>query len=77
MNKINKPTAKKLFMEGVEIIVCMDKTNPLSMFASRIQKGRYECNDLADFEKFLNSFHYYNSNSELGRRICYYVESRS
>lgn len=71
MYRTNKATAKKLFMDGEEVILVPSMCGPLSMFAIRIKKQPYQT--LLDFERLINEFSYYNCNNETGRRVHYYT----
>ena len=70
--KINKVTAKKMFLEGIAIRLATSKVNPMSMFGVTIRKTTEETEQ--EFDKKINEFAYYNCNAELGQRVCYYVE---
>ena len=73
--KVTKPTAKKLFEKGEDILVCACKMNPSSLwrpFTVANKRNSWYC----DFEKFINEFTFYNCNAETGRYPHFYVEEK-
>lgn len=78
--KLTKPTARKLFNSGREIIVIRNKCGLDSMFKSRLYRKECEksIEDMRDeflFDKLVNSFEYYNHDSELGNYTHFYIKA--
>lgn len=78
--KVNKPTARKLYYEGISIYlipckvseVCLDDTQKtwvkpciINMFTTDESENK--------FDRAVNNFEYYNCNAELGYYARYYV----
>ena len=71
--RVTKTTAKKLFNKGVLVGFTPCKVNPLSQWGFIVFRDN---EDNLDFEKFLNSFEYYNCQyNELGKHTSFYVEA--
>lgn len=66
--RVTKRTARRLHNEGREIVVVACNMWPFSMW-------RYEAYVEAseDFDKFVDSYAYWNCNGETGRYPAYYV----
>ena len=76
--KLTKPTARKLFNSGKEIIVIRNKCGLGSMFQSVIRLDHYDEYDRSKFDLFdvvVNSFEYYNHDSELGNYTHFYIKA--
>ena len=83
--KINKKKALTILKNNIgEIVICKNKTDPDSIyFTCRIDSNRIkylqESNLEQDFdivfETLISEFNYYNRDSELGNRTCYYLNT--
>lgn len=78
--KVNKTKAKRLFYEGYKTYMIPCKANLASPWISPCEMTllKYEdkCNwmEIQDFEEIVNSFTYFNCNSELGKYPHFYAE---
>ena len=72
MKKINKSTARKLYNEGKEFWITACNMRP----EAGILIGSLSFEQMAgvSFDAKVNSFSYYNCDSERGRYPAYYVE---
>ena len=72
MKKINKSTARKLYNEGKEFWITACNMRP----ECGILIGSLSFEQMAgvSFDAMVNSFSYYNCDSERGRYPAYYVE---
>ena len=70
MKKICRSRAEKLYNKGKEIILTPSNCSPTSIFSLIISKQKYA----HEFNIVCNSFYYYNCNTELGKRLHYYIE---
>ena len=70
-NRINKIKAKRVFTEGVELILYPVNMNPNSSWAgiTRIKKDTNRYN----FYQVINEFMFFNCNPELGLYPKYYI----
>lgn len=76
--KLTKPSARKLFNAGKEIIVIRNKCGLGSIFQFVIRLDYYDEYDRSKFDLFdlaVNSFEYYNSDSELGNYTHFYIKA--
>ena len=71
MERINKRVARKLFNEGKTLWITACNMRPECGLL--MNAGTYE-NEFVDFDKFVNSFAYYNCNNETGRYPAFYIE---
>lgn len=73
MKKIRKDVARKLYNRGdsVYLLPCKVRLDNEWMRPFKINK---ESADNRDFEVIVNTFNYYNCNSELGMRPSFYIE---
>jgi hypothetical protein len=81
--KCNIQKARRLFLEGEHFrivpsncnsdneIACMHLSLDNEVVKSEVQGGF--CTKEEAFEKMVNSFRYYNCNSELGNRVHFYL----
>lgn len=74
MKRINKTTARKLWENGGNFIIVPCKCSPRGLGAlyTICDLGKQERE--ISFETFINSFTFYNCNSETGRYPAYYIE---
>lgn len=72
MKKINKSTARKLYNEGKEFWITACNMRP--EYGILIGSLSFEQMAGVSFDAMVNSFSYYNCDSERGRYPAYYVE---
>lgn len=72
MKKINKPTARKLYNAGHEIIVIPCKCKPGGAWLTGAALSRD--NTGREFDSLINEFEFYNCIPELGRRSAFYIK---
>lgn len=72
MKKINKSTARKLYNEGKEFWITACNMRPEAGIL--IGSTSFEQMAGVSFDAMVNSFSYYNCDSERGRYPAYYVE---
>ena len=72
MKKINKATARKLYNEGKEFWITACNMRP--EYGILIGSLSFEQMAGVSFDAMVNSFSYYNCDSERGRYPAYYVE---
>lgn len=72
MKKINKSTARKLYDEGKEFWITACNMRP--EYGILIGSLSFEQMAGVSFDAMVNSFSYYNCDSERGRYPAYYVE---
>ena len=79
-NKVNKPTARKLYNCGVTIYLLPCKVSEVAlqtggnMWVSPVEISLLTCkHDANKFDRSVNDFEYYNCNAELGYYASYYV----
>ena len=75
LQRVTKRTAKKLYLQGLEILLVPCKVCPDNMWGigQRFQKDMtlFE----SDFDKLVSYFEYYNCQyNELGKYAAYYVK---
>lgn len=76
--KLTKPTARKLFNSGKEIIVIRNKCGLGSIFQSVINLSNYDEIDKKGpnlFDVIINNFEDYNHESELGNYTHFYIKA--
>lgn len=72
--RVSKRKARRLFMEGVEILVLPCKVNPANVWE---MTARMSNSSIEDFEKWLNEYSYYSCNyNELGRYPAFYIKEK-
>ena len=76
--RVNKTKARRLFNEGVHIVLYPVEANPFSMWAGSgytINISNIDENDkyLPTFDSIVNNFEYYNCNSEMGQYSKFYT----
>lgn len=71
MIQITKGMARKLYNDGVEIMIIPNRIRPNSILASWIRKP--EGNSVS-FEQTCNAIHYYNCSPETGMTLIYYAK---
>jgi hypothetical protein len=80
LTKINKTKARRLFKEGIELIVVPSKMPLDSVWGCsfRVNKEDYirqNCDDTSNlFDRVMNQIEYYNCNNEMGNYLHYYTE---
>ena len=69
--RVDKKKAKIAFNNNLGVLFCASKSRPDSMnsIAAFIRKS----DDVDTFDKAVNSYSYYNCNSETGREIWFYI----
>lgn len=75
--RVNKTTARKLFNEGHTIGFIPCNANPHSAWTPVVFRDKHDpdCGNDLNFDKFVNSFEYYNCQyNELGKYTNFYVE---
>lgn len=70
--RVNKQKANRLFNEGKGIYILPCKANPSSIWISPMFFEKSAENN--DFLSIVNSFEYYNCNSQLGKYSAFFVE---
>ena len=68
---ITKAQARKLFHSGYTIYTLPNNLNPYNKW---VTPYAFDKTTTEDFDQFLNSYSYYNCNSETGRSLRFYKE---
>ena len=80
--RVNKKTARKLYKNGLTILINPCNLHPFSMWTTAYQLNRNSREQFVideigienDFNSWINSFEYYNcTNSETGKYASYYI----
>ena len=82
--RITRPTARKLFVNGVTLDIYTSLANPDSMWVSgcsasrrdlEIERGEAltDSEARAEFDKWVNAFEYYNCNPEMGKHAKFFA----
>ena len=76
--RVNKARARKLYNDGIQIVLYPIEANPFSMWAGSgytINISNIDENDKypPTFDSIVNSFEYYNCNSEMGQYTKFYI----
>ena len=77
--KINKPTARKLYNNGITIYLLPCKVSETALtsknsWVSPVEISLFTCTHSANkFDRTVNDYEYYNCNAELGYYASYYV----
>jgi len=75
----HKATARKAYNEGKTIAIDSCKMRPFNVWCTTMVVNKNDTedhcvSDEADFDNLVNSFEYYNCNSETGRRAAFYIK---
>jgi len=76
LEKVNKPTARKMYNAGKEVYICPCKVNPrnnwgIGHFFQKEEGDGFEQN----FDRLVSHYEYYNCQyNELGKYAAYYVK---
>ena len=79
--QISKATARKLFNDGIDILIVPCKVNPINKWgigAILSKKADYKSVDttMADYFQYeVNSMIYYTCNKQLGYYVSFYIKS--
>ena len=68
--QISRPKAKKMFESGKRVFI-----HPCNMNVSNMWQSPFEIDRSVDFEKYCNSFSYYNCDNERGLYPVFFVQS--
>lgn len=71
MIKITKGMARKLYNEGVEVMVIPNRIKVDSPLAGWVTKPQ---DNSVSFEQMCNAIHYYNCSPETGMTLVYYAK---
>lgn len=77
--KVNKPTARKLYNNGLTIYLLPCKVSDTALtsknsWVSPVEISLFACAHSANkFDRTVNEYEYYNCNAELGYYASYYV----
>ena len=74
--QVQKRTAKKLFNQGVDIVLCGSNIRPFGNWSPEVQVNSAERNQINSFESVCDSMSYYNCNPWEGRYIHFYVKNK-
>lgn len=70
--KITKKEARKRFESGQSVYVLASKMHPDNMWMKPAEMSLYDDNNQYTFDSFINSYMYYNCNTETGMRVAFY-----
>lgn len=77
--KVNKPTARKLYNNGITVYLLPCKVSEVALtsknsWVSPVEISLLTCAHSANkFDRTVNEYEYYNCNAELGYYASYYV----
>lgn len=76
--KINKPQARKRFLNGETILMYACKMRVPNVWVQGCPMTIEDDEKLTveNFEKIVNSFEYYNCNNEMGKYTSFYIEDK-
>lgn len=74
--RVDKRVARKEFNAGRVVHLTTSRTYPGSPVGSYNIQLPPDPDRFDTFDDYVNSFKYYNCNSEVGNRVNYYVESK-
>lgn len=74
LKRVNKTAARHLFNNGKTIRLCACRINPTNIYGLYFDTAKDIDDD--DFDKLVNSFEYYNCNSETGYYTAFYVHEK-
>lgn len=76
--RISKKAAKKHFLSGKNIYICMCNVRPFGYwydFGTYINKAESGYINISEyFDQFINAYTYYNANYEMGYYPSYYIK---
>lgn len=72
--RIDKKQARTAYKNGLTVVFCPCNIRPGSFWGLDMDMNKAQQNcDGIEFEKLVNSFEYYNCNSETGRYTAFYI----
>ena len=75
MKRISKAAARRLWNNGENFIIVPCKCSPCGLGSLYTETDlTTEQRDGVDFDKFVNSFEFYNCNNEMGKYSAFYKE---
>lgn len=72
--RVDKRVARKQFNTGMVVHLTTSRAYPGGMVGSCDIQLSPDPDSLDTFDNYVNSFKYYNCNSELGNRVNYFIE---
>lgn len=71
LKRVNKPTARRLFMDGQSVTICPCNMRPIGIWGMGAVISKKEADDT--FDRIVNAFEYYNCNAETGYYASFYI----
>ena len=72
--RVDKRIARKEFNNGMVVHLTTSRAYPGSIIGSCNIQMSSDLDSFDTFDNYVNSFKYYNCNSELGNRVNYFIE---
>lgn len=72
--QVTKPTAEKLYNEGTTIHLLPCDANPHSVWIHMCPISNTIAGYGETFTTVVNSYKYYNCNSEIGKNVCFFIK---
>lgn len=84
--RVTLSQAKKAYKNGLNVVLCASKIRPFNIYylgyaeinkKSRLQFVLDDIGLMNDFNNYINSFSFYNCNSECGKKVFFYIPANN